>query len=370
MQVAVIIQDLRRRIVTGEYAPGAQIPLRQSLLKTYGASMCTVQRAVNHLLEEGFLEGHGSKGMFVPACPPHRFQIGITFPVVKSDRNVPWDSHWQALEQAAAAFHAADPRYTFKIYYGMGINQDEETKRQLLDDLHGDRLAGLLVLEYARIFNLLRQELPKIPVVIFVEAEAATPAKPRPVEISHDYVQMFSMAVDHLRSRGRKRIAVVTNTELPTDRLPKFRKILREAGVVTRPEWMQGVCLCQESIPWTANVVKGLFSPNLKDKPDSLIILNENLTATATRALAELDLIPGQDIDVVSHSNFPTAGTPLKGVSRVGFDAHEGLATAIRLISRARQGQPVPGRSTLGAVWEQQTRKGGVVKTTRAQSFS
>ncbi|MFA5204238.1 MAG: GntR family transcriptional regulator [Lentisphaeria bacterium] len=357
MQATAIIQDLRRRIVTGEYAPGAQIPLRQSLLEMYGASKGTVQQAVNHLLKEGFLEGRGSKGMFVPACPPHRFQIGITFPAVKSDRNVPWDSLWQALEQAAASFHAADPRYTFKIYYGMGINQDEETKRELLEDIHGDRLAGLLVLEHARIFTLLRQELLKVPVVIFVEAEAATPAKPRPVELSHDYVQMFKMAVDHLRSRGRKRIAVVMQAELPTDRLPKFRKILRNAGVVTRPEWMQGVCLCQESIPWTANVVRGLFSTNLKEKPDSLIIVNENLTATAARALVELDLVPGQDVDVVSHGNFPAAGDPPKGVLRIGFDAGEGLATAIKLITRARQGQTVPGRTTLGAAWDPQTGK-------------
>lgn len=353
MQAAAIIQDLRRRIVTGEYAPGAQIPLRQKLLEMYGASKGTVQQAVNHLLKEGFLEGRGSKGMFVPTCPPHRFQIGITFPAVKSDRNVRWDSFWQALEEAAATFHAADPRYTFKIYYGMGIDQDEAAKRELLDDLHGDRLAGLLVLEHGRIFTLMRQELLKIPVVIFVEAEAATPAQPRPVELSHDYVQMFLMAVNHLRSRGRKRIAVVMQAELPADRLPKFRKILREAGAVTRPEWMQGICLCQESIPWTANVVKGLFSANLKEKPDGLIIVNENLSETAMRALAELELIPGHDVDVVSHGNFPTAGNPPKGVFRVGFDAREGLATAIRLIGRARQGQPVPGRSTLGAVWEQ-----------------
>jgi len=59
----------------------------------------------------------------------------------------------------------------------------------------------------------------------------------------------------------------------------------------------------------------------------------------------------------VSHGNFPAAGDPPKGVLRIGFDAGEGLATAIRLIGQARQGQPVPGRSTLGAVWEQQPGK-------------
>ena len=77
MRTEEIIQDLRRRIIGGEFAVSGTLPRRHLLLEHYDASNMTVQRAINQLAEEGFLVSRGSKGIFLSATPPNRFRYAL-----------------------------------------------------------------------------------------------------------------------------------------------------------------------------------------------------------------------------------------------------------------------------------------------------
>lgn len=60
-----IVDELRRRIDSGELAPGAQLPSTQKLMAEFGVSSQTAQRGVRVLKTEGLVEGISGKGVFV-----------------------------------------------------------------------------------------------------------------------------------------------------------------------------------------------------------------------------------------------------------------------------------------------------------------
>ncbi|UKI30089.1 MAG: hypothetical protein L6W00_19090 [Lentisphaeria bacterium] len=62
------------------------------------------------------------------------------------------------------------------------------------------------------------------------------------------------------------------------------------------------------------NLIRLLFSGLAGQRPDSLIVLNENLLPIACDALAELGLTPGTDVMIASHSNYPFEKEPLPQV--------------------------------------------------------
>lgn len=67
-----VTDDIRARIVSGEWPPGYQLPSLRDLVLRYGCSEGPIKRAIDDLKLLGWLEGHQGKGVFVVADPPDR----------------------------------------------------------------------------------------------------------------------------------------------------------------------------------------------------------------------------------------------------------------------------------------------------------
>jgi GntR family transcriptional regulator len=65
-----IADDLRRRILSGELAPGAKIPTENELVEQYQAARLTTRQAVELLKTEGLLDAIRGRGVFVRSRPP------------------------------------------------------------------------------------------------------------------------------------------------------------------------------------------------------------------------------------------------------------------------------------------------------------
>lgn len=65
-----IKRQLLRRIDSGEWGPGTQLPTEQELQREHGASRGTVRRALNELVFEGRIYRRSGKGTFVTELPP------------------------------------------------------------------------------------------------------------------------------------------------------------------------------------------------------------------------------------------------------------------------------------------------------------
>ncbi|MEV4760888.1 winged helix-turn-helix domain-containing protein [Micromonospora sp. NPDC049559] len=64
-----IAQDIRDRIASGEYGPGAKLPSLRELTARYGVSAEPVRSAILILQAEGLLEGRQGKGVYVTGAP-------------------------------------------------------------------------------------------------------------------------------------------------------------------------------------------------------------------------------------------------------------------------------------------------------------
>jgi putative hydrolase of HD superfamily len=60
-----VAASLRAAILTGEFAPGAQLPPGHELAKFFGVSRMTVQTAIRTLREEGFVRSRVGSGVYV-----------------------------------------------------------------------------------------------------------------------------------------------------------------------------------------------------------------------------------------------------------------------------------------------------------------
>ncbi|HEU4541753.1 MAG TPA: GntR family transcriptional regulator [Jiangellaceae bacterium] len=60
-----IMNDIRRKIGSGEWPPGHELPSTRELADQYGVSVGTVRAAVDRLVEAGVLEGHQGLAVFV-----------------------------------------------------------------------------------------------------------------------------------------------------------------------------------------------------------------------------------------------------------------------------------------------------------------
>lgn len=76
-------QDIYRRIVEGEWAPGELIPNEVELAAQFQCARATVNRAVRELAEEGFVERKRKAGTRVRMSPVRRAQFEI--PIVRQE---------------------------------------------------------------------------------------------------------------------------------------------------------------------------------------------------------------------------------------------------------------------------------------------
>jgi DNA-binding FadR family transcriptional regulator len=60
-----IIQDIQSRVLSGEWAPGSQLPSERELAVDYGVSRPVIREALAGLVEQGFIEIHPGRGSFV-----------------------------------------------------------------------------------------------------------------------------------------------------------------------------------------------------------------------------------------------------------------------------------------------------------------
>jgi GntR family transcriptional regulator len=64
-----IVADIKARIASGELRPGDQLPTVTQLREQYSSSVTAVRNAMLILKNEGLVEGHQGKGVYV--AQPH-----------------------------------------------------------------------------------------------------------------------------------------------------------------------------------------------------------------------------------------------------------------------------------------------------------
>ena len=97
-----------------------------------------------------------------------------------------------------------------------------------------------------------------------------------------------------------------------------------------------------------------MMAANPKDRPDSLLILDDNLVEAATAGLVDAGVRVPRDMTVVARCNFPHPAPSAVPVMRVGYDVRELLSVCLDGLMRQRRGEPVPDITWIPLVNEEQ----------------
>lgn len=327
-----IVTELRDAIRDGRYAPGSRLPTRARLQDEHGVSSVTVQRALDRLIDDGFAVARGRHGTFVVDQPPHTCTYGLLIPRTQGEGQ--WVRFWTALANEAAALTRGG-KVQVNRYYGIDGERDGDDWRRLLHDIEAKRLAGLLLSTSpaSRLHGtpVMSAPLPRVAITLRPDKAAFTP-------LMLDSASFIERALEHLHALGRTRVAILGVPGHPPQFHKRFGDCLKRYGMNTRQFWFQQVT---PSAPEPARgVAHLLLHPGQRDRPDALIISDDNLVEHATAGIVAAGIAVPGDCAVVAHCNFPWPTPSTLPMRRLGYDAREVLRTAISAIDRQRQGQP------------------------------
>lgn len=337
---------LRDEIVQGKLPAGSQLSSHLVLAKRFGVSVVTVQLGLNRLAREGFVESRPRRGTFVTTKLPHLTNYALVF---WNDPLYPleWSKYYAAITNAARGIEREDG-CKLSLFHGVD-HPDSEDRLRLASLVKSHRVAGIVFVNnpasldgtpvlcepgVPRVALMDQQLYPHIPVVSFDSSPS-----------------LFERALDYLCERGRKRIAMV---DIGSDEKwePHAQAALEARGLTIPNYWRQ---MASNTHPNRArNCVELLMRAPAGERPDGLIIADDNFVEHGLAGLVAAGVRVPDDVEVVVHCNFPWPAASVLPVKRLGFDIRQVLRTCINLIDRQRRGEAVPGCTSVPAIFEEE----------------
>jgi DNA-binding LacI/PurR family transcriptional regulator len=330
-----VASEIRRRIASGEFSPGSQLPHRTELEEVFQVSKVTLQRVMNTLIADGFIDAIRNKGSFVVERPPHLSRYALAFQGTPQGRNLGsqhWARFWMALVNEAACREHQNG-LNIPIFYGIDGHTDSDDNRKLATEVEEHRVAGV-------IFVAAHPKLPNLSLLKRSGVPAVTIQSP-PIEglpnVIIDYDSFIIRALEDLRDRGRRRVAVICPPDYAENRGIVMQQQIVDFGLETRSYWIQGVT---SEMPSAArNCVHLLMNPEQAIRPDALIITDDNLTEAATSGLLAAGIKIPAEMNVVGHANFPWKTPCVVETRRLGFNVRLLLEDCLQSIDRQRRGE-------------------------------
>lgn len=332
-----IVRHLRSLVVDGGLRPGERVPTRSEIEAQFGVSTMTVQRAFERVVAEGFLVVAGSSGTMVAVNAPHRHRYVLSFPGrIGDDR---WVRFWALLASEAQRWGAGSESRV-EVAYGIDPAIGAAEVLKLGAEVGDHRVAGIVFgSDPWTVIGTPLLDTPGIPRVAFsgITGNTSVPG----ISLGGDGTLLYARALERLVARGRRRIALIT---VPGLALPEQLATWRELLAVRGLAYDQGLVqvMEQKHAPWATHLALALFRGPAEQRPDALIIADDNLVDHACAGLIQLGLRVPDDLDVIAHANFPLAAPAILPVTRLGFDVPQAFALAMDLLARQQRGEAVP----------------------------
>jgi DNA-binding LacI/PurR family transcriptional regulator len=336
-----IASELRAKIVLGELPPNARMPTRRELSRQYAGTLTTVQHAISSLERDGFVVSRGKLGTFVVDRPPHLNRMALAFPATPGNAN--WGLYWDHL--AAAARHVVtDQGLHLSVYTGIDAREPGDDYQHLLDDVLHDRVAGIIFSTSPfTVAGTPILDRPGIPRVVLAEPSGPTETLGHVVIDSQDFARK---AVGFLQEHDVQRPAILGSTY---NAMAPLLTELAAAGITCPYHLQHGVSLATPE--WAKHITRLLFADANGLPPDALVVLDDNLFEHALAGILDAGRRIPDDLQLLTHSNFPWQFACPVAATRLGYDMHELLALFIAELQAQRAGQP-PQTRTLKAVFE------------------
>ena len=293
----VIEEELRRRLRDGTYPPGSRIPTQRTLVGEFGSSSVTLQRAIDRLVEFGLVEARGRLGTFVRAGGGEAAGGigGGTVGLVFSDPpNVgAWNRFLGSVRRSGESLTLG--RLRFRPYYMDQSRRDCEAARTLFADAAAGALDGIVFVFSPfyldeRLFSL------RLPRVVIGGGGSPLDGRYRASLLRFEWDAIRERLLRGFAAAGRRRVAVMhaqgDHWDVPG--------LAAAVGLETRGEWQLPFVVDAGSAACARRVAHLLCSRQGTERPDCLLIEDDNLVPYATAGIVDAGLGVGA----------PTGGPP------------------------------------------------------------
>jgi DNA-binding LacI/PurR family transcriptional regulator len=348
-----IVRDLRRKIINGRFPPGSQLPSQAALARHYDVCRVTAQRAVQHLERTGHIDIKHRVGAFVVEHPPHLYKIGLAFgtPQEKS-RNLSFHNLLRAEFERAIRDERKENgiQWGLSCCYGQHGFVDPADRRPLVEAAREHQLAALILLSDFQFVAEPLASLPEPPVKISFGKMPGMVC----MDI-HNNEAFYSKALDYLAGRGKRRVGFVLCSDgggSYEGRYAKVSEMVSGHGLTTRPYWVQGGTVDMKQ--WVAHGVEAMLHCAEADRPDALIIRDDNFVPAVTARLRQTGLRFPADVEIVAHCNYPEPTPSAVPAVRLGYDVREVVRRCFDLLRRSRRGEDLPEEMSIQPVFQQE----------------
>lgn len=322
-----VVSRLRAAIISGEHPPGSRLQTYDELEPLLEVSRATLRHAISVLKREGFIESVERSRMMVSKTPPHLTRYGLIF------REAGLENRFHQTLAHVAQEMSLKGQVEIPIFHGIHPGSEHPDRKRLIQQINSHRLAGLI----------LRSQPEFLKGTGAMEDISLPKVGPRPQSeggIHHiilDNQSLTDLAIEQFAARGRKKIAAIAYGRAPVEE--QFWRSCAAYGVQCRPEWYVTVGL---DYPQTArNIVRLIFGLPKADRPEGLLILDDNFMEEACAGLISMGVRVPEEVEVVSHCTWPRPVPSMLPIRYVGFDAQEVIDASIRIINQARSKEPV-----------------------------
>ncbi len=328
-----IASTIRKEIVGGIREPGSMLPTRENLIADFKVSSATLQKSIDQLISEGFIETNGSNGSYVTATPPNIYQIGFVI-YERSKKLLVYQSILQSIKEIEK-----ETPYRFKMYSFLDDYKNQVEIEQLAKDIKNGCLAGVISfhitpseLEEYKIFNY-----SNVPILLHIanSEKCKFDKSDNIIKSSFNYMSMIDGAIEILNKNGIKDAAWIVHEDFSYKNMDYLLRVCEESGLNNLPHWIQAGSLKIYECLWLENITRLLMFA--EKRPEAFVVLDENLVLQVMSGLDKLKIKIPDDVQVIAHSSFPEASIKYEKFNRIGFDIYKFLTDGIRMLSNWKQ---------------------------------
>ncbi len=338
---------LREEILT-KSSPGQRLPTIMELTKRFNVSFQTVREGLNILAEEGLIQRRPGAGTFVSAVIPAQRDrhVGVLAEIDISDPHASY--FFRRTPQRVVRFLRREG-FAARLYTGH-TQVGDETIRPLtctafLEAVERQQLSGVVAFAPSHTLPQWLEPLPggHVPVV------GSTDGYDYRVELDHP--ALVRTGVQYLLNQGRRRIALLEyfRPSRQASAVESFLEVMAAAGAPVNPQWLRhslnpctpGANWEEFRAVWASGGSKGRQGD---EKPDGLLICDDNLFPVTAMAILQLGIRVPEDLTVVTHSNKGSAMLSPFPVAKLEIDPDVCAGLMGRTLIRLMQKEPVaPG---------------------------
>lgn len=332
---AEIREVIRGKIVEGDFSPGTSIPTWDKLQNRFNVSRSTVRLALRDLKNEGFIRSGGRNGTLVVDNPPHLVRYALVLPHQRGRHREDYSIFWHALEAKVDSIVTQHQDGDGEVEVFRGVEEDEDSKEGFLTDIESHQYAGLIFARDRCLLHHPRVEKSGVPRV-FIGSYPDPQGVPAVYPDTHLFMKK---ALNRMASVGCQRVAILT--------IPSYREyfgncldLIEERELVTRPGWVHTMSPLHPE--GARSWVRLLMSLPEGQRPDGLIVTDDNLVAWATAGLFQSGVDCPEDCYAIVEANYPCPPQSMVPVDYLGCDAGAILKAALEGIDGVRNGHSVP----------------------------